>query len=487
MVTPVEIDFKYKPIPVHIPFHRSTAFERFLFGAFGSGKSYALCSEAIAWALEQPGIRGLIVRKTVPELRDTTEAVFFDILPPELRAAGEVKKRGGHISDFIFPNGSHVMFRSIDDWQKLKSLNVGFIAYDEADEFDLETYLGMKSRVRQRDPTAEGKKYGATEITRRGIWSASNPAGHNWLYHRSGIEMVNADLTQVAKDAAAFRSTSFDNPYLPPEFLEELLDYPETWVKRYVLCQFDDFGGQIYEEWNWDDHTIPQADLPSNVFSSGSVFWMGMDPGIGRSPTAGLWVYVHPKTRELIGVKEYEETNVAAHVHAEAFRSIEAELRGNVNWRVGDPSLMRRDPATATSLHTTYQRLGYNFQLGPKSHGTRIPALGQMIHLRRFKVVRETCPRTYEAIKQYKWADQGPAARARGEDAPETPYKHNDHLVDCGQYVCSRYVRPLKPEVQGPYDERQELNDEIHRTIRKQMGIKKLLRGRSHDLGGISV
>lgn len=64
----MRVDFDYVSMPVHKDFHRSSAYERELFGAFGSGKTYAIIAEAIAWCLEQPGIRGLITRKTVPEL-----------------------------------------------------------------------------------------------------------------------------------------------------------------------------------------------------------------------------------------------------------------------------------------------------------------------------------------------------------------------------------------------------------------------------------
>lgn len=63
----MRIDFDQRPLPVHVPFHRSRAYERMNFGAFGSGKTYAVIDEAIAWCLEQPGIRGLITRKTIPE------------------------------------------------------------------------------------------------------------------------------------------------------------------------------------------------------------------------------------------------------------------------------------------------------------------------------------------------------------------------------------------------------------------------------------
>lgn len=452
------INFGYEPIPVHHAFHQSRARERALFGAFGSGKTYALCSEAIAVCLEQPGVRIIICRRTVPELRDTTETVFFDILPHELYMAGETSRTGGHYASYIFPNGSTVLFRSIDDWKKQKSLNVAWIFWDEADEFDEDTYIGMRTRVRQQDPTAEGKRRGAGQITRRGMCLATNPNGHDWIYRRF------VDPSSVKPNTEYFKSTSFDNPYLPPDYIESLLQAPEAWVRRYVLCQFDDFAGAIYEDWGWDTHTIP---LPRDL-DRNSIYWMGMDPGT-RNPTAGLWVYLDQPNRRLIGIAEYEESGLAAKVHADAWRSIEAKYKMKVKWRVADPNVNTRDRGTNMSLHSQYQRLGFNFDLGPRTHRERIPMLGQMIHLNKFIVARETCPRTYEAIKNYRWEDLSAAMRAKGADAPERPLKKDEHLVDCAQYVCSRWTKPLADiqEYQPP-----SFSQQVQRTIRKNIAQK---------------
>lgn len=426
-------------MPIHEAFHRSSSYERFMFGAFGSGKTWAICAESIAWCLEQPGIRGLITRLTVPELRDTTETVFFEILPHDLYKAGEVRRTGGHVESFTFPNGSKILFRAIDDWNKHKSLNVGFIAYDEMDEFDEETYMGMASRVRQREPTPEGKEYGATKIERRGIWGASNPAGHNWCWRRAVNAATKKDRTEY------FRSTSFDNPYLPPEYIDSLLLYPAQWIRRYVLCQFDDFAGQIYESWNWDDHVV-KDDLR---LEGKELYWMGMDPGT-RSPTAGLWVVVDidgsigGTPRSLIGVAEYQQSYTAAQEHTKQWRIIEAKHRMNVRWRVSDPSVMAVDRGSNMTLEDQYRRLGYSFQLGPKDHRDRIPMLGQLIQMRRF-LLTPNCPMTYEAIKNYQWEDLTTAMRQKGVDAPERPLKKDDHLVDCAQYLSSRWVKPNRP------------------------------------------
>lgn len=467
-----EITFEYSPLPIHADFHRSLAYERFLFGAFGSGKTYAICAEAIAWCLEQPGIRGLVTRRTVPELRDTTETVFFEVLPPELYKMGEVRRMGGHVESFLFPNGSKVLFRSIDDWNKHKSLNVGFIAWDECDEFDDETYQGMLSRIRQRDPTPEGKEYGATMITRRGSWAASNPAGHNWLYKRAVDESTKLGSTEY------WRSTSFDNPHLPPEYLDSLLQYPELWIRRYVLCQFDDFAGQIYENWNWDDHVVE----PLKDYTPDSVHWMGFDPGT-RAPTAGLWVVMNPADRTLTAISEYQEPGLDVPDHAMNFRRIEAQKRMRMKWRCADPTITTRDRGTNMKLSDQYARLGFYFDLGPKRPVDRIPMLGTLIRLNRFKVTKE-CLQTYEAIKDYQWEELTPHQRAKGEDPKEQPLKKNTHLVECAQYVSSRWVAP-PPRPAHPVDE--SFSEEAQRLIKKQLAFKRLGPPINHDLGGVHL
>lgn len=475
----MDVNFDYSPMRVHYPFHQSTSYERMLFGAFGSGKTYAIVAEAIAWCLEQPGIRGLIARKTVPELRDTTEPIFKSLMPPDLWARCEVRRSGGHIESVIFPNGSVVYFRSLDDWNKHRSLNVGFIAYDECNEIDEETYQGMASRVRQREITAEARTAGYHhEITRRGIWGATNPSGKDWLWRR-----FHTASPHRAKNVEMFISTTLDNPYLPPEYVESLLAYPKPWVQRYVLCQFDDFAGRIYDEWNEARHLIRQPDwklwTPSDLH--GRVFWHGMDPGT-QNPTAGLWVWVDAEHRRLVGVAEYEEAGLAADTHATAWRQVEARQQMNVRWRVADPnSITQRDRGTQMSLQTQYAKLGYNFNLGTASEKDRIPALAHLIHLNRF-VVTGNCPKTFEAIKQYQWKDLTPGQRKTGEDPKETPLKKNTHLVECAQYIAGREAPGFKDkEIRRRTQTFQtEVQDAIHKQLRAKQRNRRHIR---NDLG----
>jgi phage terminase large subunit len=53
-----------------------------MFGGLGNGKTFAGCLKAILRILdpEQPPQLGLLARQTYPELRDSTQRTFFEIL-----------------------------------------------------------------------------------------------------------------------------------------------------------------------------------------------------------------------------------------------------------------------------------------------------------------------------------------------------------------------------------------------------------------------
>lgn len=477
-----EFRFAYQPLGVFNQFHRCTAYEATAFGGYGSGKSVALCAEMIGLGLEQPGSEIMICRKTIPALRDTSEAIFIDLLPHKFLEQCVIRRMGGHIESLTFPNGSKYLFRGLDQWQKLKSLSLAAIGFDEVDEVDEETYVGLLSRVRQTKPTTKAQRLGHTKIERRYIRSVSNPAGRNWVWRR----FVSPDRIQ---GTAYFTSTSLDNPHLPIDYLNSLLSMPEPWVKRYVLCGFDDFAGQIYEAWSWDTHVIE----PYKSYDPGSFIIMGMDPGTSKeNPTAGLWCYYDRENHWLVGVAEYQRHSLSSKAHTANWRAIESPFgRTKVTRRIADPTVRTRDRGTNMALSDQFLREGYNFELGPKLNQDRIPMLGQLIEEQRFKVTTN-CPMTFEAIQNYKWKDLTPQQRELGVDR-QTPVKKNDHLPNCAQYICSRYQPPPKvaaahqPLAQDPEEQRHRDNQEALRAaIRKQIANKQTATP-THDLGTVAL
>ena len=73
-------DIEYIALPSQEAFHESPARMKGFSGPIGSGKSQALCHEAIRLTYLNPGRTGLIGAPTFPMLRDATQQALFDIL-----------------------------------------------------------------------------------------------------------------------------------------------------------------------------------------------------------------------------------------------------------------------------------------------------------------------------------------------------------------------------------------------------------------------
>src|SRR5690349_1218600 len=115
-----EIRIVYGKLPSQQKFHDlKTRFKGFS-GPIGSGKSQALCQEAIRLACVNHGRTGLIGAPTYPMLRDATQATLFEILDAcDLRydhnkAENTVVLRG---------LGSKILFRPVEEFERLRGTN----------------------------------------------------------------------------------------------------------------------------------------------------------------------------------------------------------------------------------------------------------------------------------------------------------------------------------------------------------------------------
>lgn len=437
---------EYDALVAFDPFHQFAGREAALIGGYGSGKSVALCAELLKQALEQPGSEWLLARKVVNSLAITTEKTFLDMMPAGLLKASHIVRGGGHVQYLDLPTGSRIHFKGLDDWRKIKSLNLAGFFLDEADEIDQESYEGLKSRIRQTHPLkAAGRP--RSDIIRSGIIRiAMNPNGHDYYWqHFIEHQARSGPKNQIVGtgDRMAFLSTSLDNPYNPFSYIEDLLNMPEPWVRRYVFCSFDDFQGVIYPEWDWNTHTV----APYSWYDPRGLFMMGMDPGT-QNPTAGVWCYIDHQLGAIVAVAEYLAPGVDVTSHVHAWRRIEHAGTHNVSRRPGrmrvsrriaDPSIATRDRGSMTSLESLYARHAFHFEHGPKNIPDRLPPLGELIHTKRFLVTKE-CELLYEQLKNYRYEDLSPNQIEKGVEAK--PMKRNVDAVDAAQYIASRWISP---------------------------------------------
>ncbi|MCL5746524.1 MAG: hypothetical protein M1541_21765, partial [Acidobacteria bacterium] len=137
----------YRPLPSQWKFHSTKARFKGFSGPIGSGKSQALCQEAIKLSYLNAGRLGLLGAPTYPMLRDATLTAFLEILgqssiPYDLNKAENVLT--------LKDTGSRILFRSLDEFERLRGTNLAWFGVDELTYTAEEAWLRLEGRL--RDP-----------------------------------------------------------------------------------------------------------------------------------------------------------------------------------------------------------------------------------------------------------------------------------------------------------------------------------------------
>ncbi len=193
-------------------------------GGVGSGKTYSIVIRTLLLCAKNPGIFVLIGAQTYPLLRDTTLREFINICPVDI-----IKSFNKTNNHFILKNGSEIIFRSFDDANKLKSLNLGACGVEEMTDIHEDIFKMIRTRMRQDG--MPGCVYGAT-----------NPGTFgNWVYKYF--------IEEPIVDSDVIYSISADNFYLPKAYLDDLETMKRTnpeYYERMVMGKWGMLEGVIY-------------------------------------------------------------------------------------------------------------------------------------------------------------------------------------------------------------------------------------------------
>lgn len=177
-------------------------------GAAGGGKSDALLSWILG-PVDVPGYRGLILRRTFPELEATMISRSLEWLSDTDASYNESKKR------WKFPSGAEVHFGHVQnekDKYKYQGREYQRIAFDELTHFTETQYTYLISRLRRSLGLAVKPQ----------IRAGTNPGGegHYWVKNRFvSQESIDALMNDVKgtfwhEGRAFIPSLIADNPYI---------------------------------------------------------------------------------------------------------------------------------------------------------------------------------------------------------------------------------------------------------------------------------
>ncbi len=215
----LERGIAYQPLPSQRAFHEMGERFKGFSGPIGSGKSQALCHEALKLAYLNPGCLGLIGAPTYPMLRDATQVTLLEILnkngiPYELNKAENILS--------ITEAGSKILFRAVEDFERLRGTNLAWFGVDELTYTSLESWLRLEGRL--RDPKA-------ARLEGFGVWT---PKGFDWVYERF--------LGKPCEGYGAVQARAFENRHVldrVPDFYDRLRhSYDPAFYRQEVLGEY---------------------------------------------------------------------------------------------------------------------------------------------------------------------------------------------------------------------------------------------------------
>ncbi len=432
----------YAAWPHQVAFHESKTKNLLALGTRGTGKSLMLRWDAIIRCLMIPNFRALIIRRSMPELRESHLAY----IPAEMRALGQE-----YLTTFStarFENGSTLVFRSCEhdsDILNFLSSEYGFIGFDELSTFTLEQFLKISASAR----APEGAGYKAL------IRAGSNPlgVGADWMYDWFVDKTVRyEDFPYYRPDDFEMQfSTLHDNPSLDvAEYTATLRNLPEhvrrAWLDGERISEgmyFMDFHKKTESGEPW--HVIPT--LPTwrgePLFNHSWLrVYRAIDWGYFPDPAVCLWMIVLPNRRTIVFKERSWRRTLAKDVAAEIKRESEGM---HIVESFCDPTMLIKE--------------GQPYSIGElfEQHGVPVtPAIndrvlyGYSIHDQLNTLIDGTpqmqivapvglygCPDLIRTIPQLRTDPADPAKIANG----------NDHWVVALAYFCMGQASPSRDPV----------------------------------------
>jgi phage terminase large subunit len=258
-----------------------------LYGGAGSGKSHSVAQELCLRFISENDIRILVTRKTLPSLRITAYPLIRDILT-EWGIPFDLNK-----SELTITYGNNqILFKSLDDPEKVKSYEANYIWVEECTEVSYQDYLQLNLRLRRPNKNGPNR-----------IYLTFNPIDQ---YHWLVTELIEGQRENVA----IHHSTYKDNPFLQKEYIDELeslINQDENYYRVYTLGLPGVLKNIVYTNYKI-------IDWPAKTYSKDTFY--GLDFGF-NNPSA--LVEVHTKdnglyVRELLYESGLTNTDLIAKV-----------------------------------------------------------------------------------------------------------------------------------------------------------------------------
>lgn len=248
----MNISLGLPPNPKQLEFFKARARHIAYGGARGGGKSWGMRTKFIMLAVKYPGIQILLLRRTMPQLRENH-------IIPMLKTLRGIARYRVQDKVFEFYNGSRIVCGYCA--AEVDALNYQGQAYDiigmeEATQFTEQQMLWIVSSNRPSGPGYPTRMY-----------YTCNPGGvgHQWVKRL----FIDRDYQQSERpEDYVFIAAKVDDNYVlmqrDPDYKRQLENMPEEMRRAHLEGDWDLFMGQYFTEFRREIHVVSPFPIPDH-------------------------------------------------------------------------------------------------------------------------------------------------------------------------------------------------------------------------------
>lgn len=380
--------------------------ERFtvFYGGAGSGKSVFAVQKLILKMLKYPNRTLLVIRKVSASLRDSIYQEFITHLT-KFGLIDYCKVMGSSMT-IILPNEAKIIFKGIDDPEKLKSISgIDDIMIEEATELTLDDFTQLNLRLRSK---AENQQ----------ITLCFNPVSKvNWCY-KHWFENGTPENTVVV------HTTWVHNKFLPQSYIDSLEQMKKSnpvYYKIYAEGKFATLSKLVYENWtvkDFDWRLVHKGGQTRALF--------GLDFGYINDPTAFICTLVDEQNKRLYIFDEHYEKGL-----------LNDEIARVIKDKGYSKEIITADSAEQKSIEEI-RKAGIQ-RIRPARKG-KDSVLNGIQYVNQYEIiVHPSCTNTITELENYCWAKD----KATNEyiNKPEDNF---NHILDALRYALEELSRGWK-------------------------------------------
>ena len=307
-------------------------------GARGGGKTHLSRASAVLTAIQKPGMKIALVRKTFDELKKQFKTYIEMDYPADVfgyRYYAQDKK-------FVFPNESEILLSPCmyaKDVDRIQGVEYGLIIIDEANQHEKEVIEAIRGSLR----VSRNRIENWIET----LLMTGNPGGKADYHFKT--RFVEPDYSKwgenelVNKDKYVFIPAKVDdNPHVGDEYAQNLAGMDEHKRKQWLEGSWEVNEGQFFTMWDERAHVVDDFEIPPHW----RTFAAGLDMGFSKKhPTVVLWGAQDPATEDVYIVQEYLNGTGTVEDHAIMINEYTNNLIGGIPGRMpivyADPSIFK--------------------------------------------------------------------------------------------------------------------------------------------------